>query len=457
MRLALTSAVLAAVVAACGPDNNNMCDPVAQTGCDSGKVCENVTGGVPTCFGPVELHGRVFDMATNAAVAGASVVALDVNGSAQSTVVVTASDGSYSLPVPDARAADGTPVSEQLTLRVDAAGYQSFPGGVREALPIDTASAVLTNGSYIVMSTQTDVGLIAVPAGTGTGAIKGHVDVPDDHAGVLVVGEMNGQGFSAVADRAGAYEIFNLAAGNYTVAAYARGHVYGGATATIAAGATATADLHLTTDAPGTVTGTTSIVAAGGGSSVTSIVMVVESTFDANTGRGTTVPGLRAPDPGIAPNVGGAFSIAGVPPGKYVVLAAFENDGLVRDPDTCIAGTDFVHVQVAAGQTAAAATTFKVTAAVTLTSPGVDAPESVTAPPTISWTAYPSTGAYDVHVFDSFGTDVWDTTVTGTSVTYAGPLVAGNFYQARVFAIKTGGGNCPISQTEDLRGVFYQP
>ena len=448
--------VAVALLASCGGGNNNMCDPAAQTGCDNGQVCEEVTGGAPACFAPVELQGKVFDMATSAGIGGASVVALDVNGSAQSNVVTTAADGTYTLPVPAARGSDGTPAPEQLTLRVDAAGYQSFPGGVRQALPIDTSAAQMMNGAYVVTSSLTSVGLITEPTGTGTGAIKGTVDVPDDHAGVLVVAEdSSGKGYSAVADRAGAYQIFNLAAGDVTVSAYARGHVYGTATATVAAGGTATADLHLTSDAPGTVTGSADIVAAPGGSA-TSIVMVVESTFDATTGRGTTVPGLRAPDPGTAPNVSGPFSIAGVPPGKYVVLAAFENDGLVRDPDPCIAGTDFVHVDVAAGQTVAAPTTFKVTAAIELTAPGVDMPEMVTAPPTITWTAYPSTGSYDVHVFDSFGTDVWDTNVTTTSATYAGPLDAGAFYQARVVAHKIGGtGNCLISQSEDLRGVFY--
>jgi hypothetical protein len=314
----------------------------------------------------------------------------------------------------------------------------------------------MQNGAYVVMTALTDVGLIAEPAGTGTGSIKGHVDVPDDHAGTLVVAEMNSVGYSAIADRAGAYTIYNLAPGAYTVAAYARKHVYGAASATVAAGAAATADLHLTSDQPGTVTGSADIVAAPGGST-TSIVMVVESTFDMNTGRGTTVPGLRAPDPGTAPNVTGAFSIAGVPPGKYVVLAAFENDGLVRDPDPCIAGTDFQHVTVTAGGTIAAATTFKVTSAITLTGPGADAPEMVTAAPTIAWTAYPSTGSYDVHVFDTFGTDVWDTNTASTSVAYGGPLTAGSFYQVRIVAHKTGGtGNCLISQSEDLRGVFFE-
>lgn len=453
--LTLIATLIAGLTAACG--GNDTCDPVAQTGCDNGQVCENVSDGTAACFGPVTVQGRVFDLATDAAIAGASVVALDVNGAPLGNVAITADDGTYSLPIPSDRAPDGTPVAQNVTLRADASGYQSFPGGIRQALPIDTGAAVAQNGGYVVQTALTDVGLIAEPSGTGTGSIAGHVDVPDDHAGVLVVAEDgSGKGFNGIADRDGAYTIFNLAAGDFTVKAYARGHVYDTAQVTVAAGAEAQADLHLTSDAPGTLTGQADIVAASGGS-MTSIVMMVESTYDDVSGRGVTVPGLRAPDPGTAPNVTGAFTIDGVPPGRYVVLAAFENDALVRDPDPCISGTDIVHVEVMAGQTTAAPYSFKVTSAVTLTGPGADQPEAVTSAPMLSWTAYPSTQYYNVSVFDSFGTDVWDTQVTGTSVAYGGPLDAGQYYQVRVYAGKNNGNQtmCLLSSTEDLRGVFY--
>jgi hypothetical protein len=457
MRLPLIGVAIATGLsaAACG-SNSNSCDPVAQTGCSDGKVCEEVASGMPACFAPVEVHGKVFDLATGAPIAGAQVVALDVNGSALSDVATTGADGTYKLPVPAERANDGTPAPLSLTLRADAAGYQAFPGGVRTALPIDTTGVTMTGGAWVVQSSVTDLALIAQPGGTPTGAITGKVDVADDHPGVLVVAEMNGKGYVAIADRHGAYTIDDLAAGTYTVSAYARNHVYTGTQAMVTAGAKASADLHLSTDLPGTLTGTADIVAASGGSA-TSIVVMVESTFDAASGRGVVVPGLRAPDPGMAPNVAGAFTIAGVPPGKYVVLAAFENDGLVRDPDPCISGTAIVHVTVAAGQTVAAPTSFKVTSAITITGPGADMPEAVTAAPTLAWTAYPSTATYSVHVFDSFGNEVWNKdSITGTSVPYAGPLDAGAFYQFHVIATKQGGGGCLISQSEDLRGVFYK-
>ena len=48
----------------------------------------------------------------------------------------------------------------------------------------------------------------------------------------------------------------------------------------------------------------------------------------------------------------------------------------------------------APGSQCGAPQTFKVTSAITITGPGVDGPEGVTAAPMLAWTAYPSTGSY---------------------------------------------------------------
>ena len=97
----------------------------------------------------------------------------------------------------------------------------------------------------------------------------------------------------------------------------------------------------------GSVSGSVSIVNAPGGS-MTSVVLVVASTFNEAMKRGEVPPGLRAPKAGV-PSVSGAFAIDGVPDGNYVVLAAFENDSLVRDPDTSIGGTQIQRVQIGDG------------------------------------------------------------------------------------------------------------
>src|SRR5258705_7371189 len=95
------------LAAGCGGDSGP-CDPVAQSGCDNGKVCEQVAGSsTPACFAPVELHGRVLNLATHAGIAGARVVAVDVNGAAASGVAISAADGTYALQGPAERATGG--------------------------------------------------------------------------------------------------------------------------------------------------------------------------------------------------------------------------------------------------------------------------------------------------------------------------------------------------------------
>jgi hypothetical protein len=172
------------------------------------------------------------------------------------------------------------------------------------------------------------------------------------------------------------------------------------------------------------------------------------------------VPGLRAPEPGTAPTISGAYSIAGVPSGRYAVLAAFENDLLVRDPDPGISGTQIVFVDVA-GSDITVSSSFKVTGALELFSPGANGPTEVAlgTPPTFEWDDDSGEESFVVQVFDAFGTLVWTTTVpkfTGSgnpSVMYGGPLEAGMYYQWR--AESRNGADDPISVTEDLMGVFF--
>src|SRR5690606_12770045 len=133
-----------------------------------------------------------------------------------------------------------------------------------------------------------------------------------------------------------------------------------------------------------TVNGQVQIV-DGNGFMATSVILVVEDTFDENAARGSVPRGLRAPETGPV-SVEGAFTILGVPEGRYVVLAAYENDGLVRDPDTNIAGTGFVRIEVTAGEdTHTILESFKVTGALATIAPGADGPEVVTEKPTLEW------------------------------------------------------------------------
>jgi hypothetical protein len=449
--------------AACGGDDDSgkACDP-AKSDCGAGTICEAVQGGQPTCFAPVILRGKVIDAESGAGVRDARIQAADINGAAVGTPGISGADGAFSLELPATRDKDGKPVAGNYTLRAQAAGYQAFPSPIRPALPIDAATATPEGEAvrWVLESAQTTIALIPLPQTTGLGSISGKI-LAEKKSGILVVAEGGGAGLTGYSDSAGAYTIFNVPAGSYTVRGYAANVQLAPASATIAAGENKTGvDLSASAAPLSTVTGSIQIV---NGSGATSVILAVESTFVENAARGEMPPGLRAPPPGTAPDVTGNFSIDGVPDGRYVVLAAFENDGLVRDPDQTIGGTKIVHIQVPDGNsnTVNLPESFKVTEALNVVSPGATGPEGVDAAGlAFRFQDDSSEDKYEVRVFDAFGKEVWSDLnvpkVTGSStvsVPYAGPALEGGMvYQFRATSIKDG---IPISNTEDLKGVFF--
>jgi hypothetical protein len=446
-----------------GCADDGPCDPVAQTGGSKDQVCETVTSAEPACFAPVAIEGRVTDIVTDVGIEGARIVAVDVNGAAVTNVVTSSRDGAYRLPVPTERNADGSPVRLEgsVTLRAEAQGYEAFPGTVRQPLPIDIATATPTDGAFVVKGTLTDILMSKLEVAGNVGKITGKVEVPANNTGIVVVAESGGAGYPTIAARNGEYAILNVPPGAYTVTAYAVDQNYLGATADVNNNAV-NVDIKLSQDAASSISGQVEIVDAGSAVG-TSIVLFIESTYDAVTGRGVAVPGLRAPRTG-APDVTGAFMMDGVPAGKYVIVAAFENDGLVRDPDRCIAGTEDVHIEVVAATPLTIATSFKVTGALEVIGPGAAGPESVSGTPTFSWVDDASEDQYLVELFDAYGHLVWMKTIPGVnggtpSLTYDGPaLVSGMFYQFRSTSSRQQvSRRCNISRTEDLKGVFFIP
>jgi len=427
------------------------CSLENDTGCDAAKVCEEVPGATPTCFPPVTLGGQVFDLATKAAIADAHVVARDANFAAASGVAITDPMGHYTLEVPTKRKPDGTLLTNQITLRADAAGYVTFPTAPRLALPIEVSQAM--GSPPHLESSATDVGMLALESSAGLGTVTGKV-LAKRPAGTLIVagGAIKaGGGASGVSDIDGTYTVFNVPAGSITVRGYKQGLQLDKATATVTAGATAEGvDLKEIGAAIAVVSGNVEIVNPGKGKD-TSVILVVDETFIPNAARGEAPPGLRAYP------VSGAFQFTDVPDGNYVVLAAFENDFLVRDPDTSIGGTDIVHI-VVSGKDVPVSQSFKVTGALDVVSPDKEA--VVSGVPKFVWGDDSGENHYEVRVYDAFGTKVWEKTdVPGVSgsmtvtVDYGGPaLKSGMLYQFRATSIKQGG--APIAITEDLRGVF---
>ncbi|MBI3184050.1 MAG: carboxypeptidase regulatory-like domain-containing protein [Myxococcales bacterium] len=462
-RLVCWSAALA-LAAGCSSNECRLEDPAS---CPAEQICEQVQGREkPMCFAPVQIDGKVFDLATSAGIEKAEVTALDANGSPVGTVSISGPSGAYSIRVPSLRTDEkGGFAGKKVTLRAAASGYAPFPSGVRVALPLDTGAAAKSGEGkpHVLSGPLSEIGLISLPdVETGRPSISGTVEISPTQRGVLVVAEAAGApGVSAVADGKGAFRIFNVAPGAYKVQAYSRGSNYTGADVTVVAGKDSTGvEIKKSTAPTATLTGTIQLVAGANGAG-TSVVMVVESTFNANLVRGEMPPGLRAPEPGVAPNITGAFSIDGVPDGRYVVLAAFENDGNVRDPDPKIAGTQIQHLQVQGGA-ASAQPQFKVTGAISMVSPGAgESVEGVSGTPTFTWKPYSSAQGYEIAVFDSFGNKLWERTDVpdvkdssgNVAVAYAGPpLGQGRVYQWKASA--RGNLQNLISLTEDLRGVF---
>lgn len=455
--LTLAVSLFSAVVAGCGhadqPQNAPpaTCSVADNTGCGVELVCEEVPGSNSGCFAPVHVTGSVFDLVSSAPIAGARVVARNANQAVDSDVVVTDEAGNYDLRVPTPRSADGKPLTKAVTLRADAAGYVSFPLPPRVALPIQLELA----GGFppTVVTTATDIGLLALASTSGLGTVTGQV-LGDNPRGTLVVAggaAESGGGITGVASGDGSYAVFNVPAGSPTVRGFKAELQFGSRSADVWPNVTTSGvDLESLGTASAVVSGKIEIVNPGAGDD-TSVILAVAETFDATVARGEAPPGLRIGA------VDGNFAISGVPDGKYVVLAAFENDFLVRDPDASIGGTDIVRITVA-GAPITIDDSFKVTGSLDVVAPDKEALVSGT--PTFSWDDDSGEDHYELVVFDAFGNKVWeDLAVPGVSgtksveVVYAGPpLSTGLLYQFRATSIKLGGSR--TSRTEDLRGVF---
>jgi hypothetical protein len=229
----LAAASLSAALIGCSSDPPpTQCDPDQNSGCPADQACEKVTGGAPACFAPVRVRGQVFDLAigTSKPIGGARIVAVDDSGAAISSVATSGGDGLYDLRLPAPRDASGAIVSYKFTLRADAEAYQSFPGGLRPAIPTDVTTAASMGGTLVITNPTTNLGLIALPAAQRA-TIAGKVVAPL-RAGVLVVGG----GSSAISDLDGSFVLFNVTPGSVTVKGFAAGQQLSPAAVTVAPG-----------------------------------------------------------------------------------------------------------------------------------------------------------------------------------------------------------------------------
>lgn len=461
----------ASSLADAGKGPGETCMPDRADDCAAELACEPLAASPADhlCAGAFEIHGSVIDALDGVPIAGALVAAADEPGTPVTTVVETDVDGRYVLPVSVLRDATGEPAeAPRWTLLVSASGYLPFPGPLRPALPIDAEEAVPPDEParpWIIDDAATVVALVSLsPATAGGVTLTGRVE-GERASGTLVVAEGPPLAPMAVADADGEFVLFNVPRGSVTVRGYRQGVELEPVGVTVGSQDIEGLRLSVLTDDPAamaTVEGSVVLVDAGGGLA-TSVVLVPSSVYQPAFERGPVPPGLRAPAPPEAPSVTSGFSIVGVPAGRYHVLAAFENDGLVRDPDASIAGTQIPQIEVVAGVPLELEASFKITAALAVVGPGADVPEAVDAAPTFAWIDDASEDRYELVVYDARGTEVWHNAelprVTGggtVEVPYAGPaLVSGMLHQFRVISWSDGPqGSTALTRTEDLRGVF---
>lgn len=444
------------------------CTPSDEAPCAAGLVCEARAGGsgedAYICAGPVEIHGMVIDAIDESPIADARIIALDDTGAPVSDVAISDADGRYVLPIAVPRDTDGNPATAlTLTLSGSAKDYQIYPSGLQPAFPVSTAELQEAEDNpdddsddnlSFIENASTTIGLLPLDSASGF-TVSGRVATEaDETGGTLVVADSGGY---TIADRSGAFTLFNVASGGTTLRGFRGGLQIVPEELDVSADVEGVV-LELAGEGTSTVSGSVSIVDAAGGSA-TSVVLIPSAVFSDVFEFGPVPFGLRAPEPGTAPNVSSSWTIDGVPAGTYKVIASLENDGLVRDPDTGIAGTEILEIEVGPGDTVDIAEGFKVTAALAVVGPGSDGPEEVTGTPMFEFEDDASEESYVVVVHDALGNEVWrDDAVPGVSgsatvtVEYGGPaLTPGMYYRFQATSWRMGS---PISRTEDLRGVF---
>lgn len=468
-RLLRLSLLLLFCTAACGSDDERetklspaggTCHEGLSTECEAGLACETRDNGQEyVCAEPLLVVGTLQDALNDEPVEGALVLLLDATGSPVAQAL-TDVEGRYEMSAPAPRQADGSiPDDAAWTVSASAQGYQPFPYGSRTAVPI-SANQLEEHEGHLMLSAD-NTSIVLLPLADAGKLVKLSGTSSTEAAGALVVAESDAipAPFGMVGP-GGSFTVFNVPKGSVTLRGYRQGFAF--APKSIDADADIEdIELGATDEGLGSVAGSVNIVNAPGGS-LTSVVLVPESVFDPIAEKGPVPFGLRAPGAPKKPNISGSFELSNVSPGTYVVLAAFENDNLVRDPDTSIGGTELQSVEVD-GSEVALDQSFKVTEHIAVEFPGQDGVEEVSLPLEFKWADDSSEDHYHFILRSALGDLIWEQpavpSVSGedlVTLPYDGPeLTPGMFYQFQVMSVRESKGDAtPISRTEDLRGAF---
>lgn len=376
---------------------------------------------------PTVLDVTVVDAATGSPVLTRSitVVAYDAVGALQAREIVQ--------PGLDF-GGSGQVAPGRYTLRVDAPGYAPQPEPFGPALVVSVPANV---------TTAVTVALEPVDGTAGDGTISGRVVGADGVgvAGVLVHAEST-TSRTALTDVDGDYRIVGLLPNVYRVEALIVGQRAEARTnVSVTGSGVAAVDFALAPDTGATITAT-----LGAGPATTSVAVALAAT-------GEPIPGAS-----VKVDFGTEATIAGVPPGRFTVVAALELDGRVVSPD-------ILRRRMPPDVTVATDTMYRVSLP---TVPAVDGvrvdTSTATGPePEFAWSAYPGADFYVVEVrhldggliwggLDARGQPQFRVNAPNTSVRFGqlsqplDGLVAGHAYRFRVFA----GRDVPASGTFEL-------
>src|SRR5205807_2403066 len=160
-----------------------------------------------------------------------------------------------------------------------------FPAPPREPVVLDVSTA--KGPPYVLAGDATNIGLERLPMTAGLGSLSGTVNSSSPGGTMVLVG-----GKTGIADADGKFVVFNVPSGDPQVEAVKAGFNFDIATTTIPSDtATPNVAINANSMSASTVSGSVQIV-NGGAATATSVVLVLEDTFDPNLNRGDSPSGL---------------------------------------------------------------------------------------------------------------------------------------------------------------------
>ncbi len=402
---------------------------------------------------PTRIVGNVMRKEDNGGIVGANVVLF--NATTHSPLMRTTSGfgGAYQFKVD----------SGNYYLNVTAEGRLSSPlSGRPNPFSIGLDSTKIRN-----------VYMFRDSSGRITGGISGTIEISGgvtSLAGILIVAKLSdSSSFSTTSGPDGFYVFFNLPIGSYSLKAFRSGlkmDTTSLITATVVKdNISPDHSIKMILDTGRRLEGKITFLATNNG--ITDITLVDPATRVA-------IPGLRTF------NVGGIYSIQGVPPGTFIAWASYLNDGYVVDPDA-IRKFGLPLVTFAPSDTLKTLD-FDVTGAVTIYRPTNPAENLIPAriksmKPYFVWKPYSSAKQYIIEVVDQSGARIWggwdstgkilhkpfDVPTSGLDSiqfnfdsTAVEPLKMGGTYAWKVYADFTRNPTVGElrSSSEDLRGLF---